>query len=225
MLDQGPRLWVGVVLGLMAVGIYVAGSQVDALWQRMLALGCLVVVGGGAGFSLLDWAAVRWISHWRMVREAESMTPELRNLQVIERMRPEAIQLVLAMMPVVNVLPGANGPSFSLVVGGGSIPYEFIDKFLRMGDGDWLCPIRQFGEGSREREWAQLLTNWMVLMGYAEGPRGMRPARWMDRVGGMTAIGIHEEGKGMQMITEDFVGEYLKRRQEQRRLAAEAEEI
>jgi len=209
---------------MAAIAVYVAGMQVSAEDEGLgiLALGMLAILGAGAIFAWLDWLAYRMMAYWRSQREIDTITAELRNLQVIEHMRPEAIQMVLAMWPMVSIFPGSNGPEFSLEIGGAKIPYVWIDQFLRMGDGEYLCPVRMWSDGSREREWANLLTNWMVMMGFAAEARGMRPARWIERTRGLAAIGILEDGQSVDLITSDFIGDHLERRRKQRELADRA---
>lgn len=198
-------------MGMAAVAVYALGMAVDDAALRMALLGVIAGLGLGAVFSLIDWGIHRLVHYARLAREMETITPELRRLQVLEQMRPEALQLVMWLMPRASVFPGSPGPSLSLALGEVNIPYEFVDQFIEMGDGDWLCSIRTWGEGSSQRDWAMVLTNFFVMSGFAEAARGNRPARWRDKAGALAAIGM-EAWSGNELITEEFIERMLERK-------------
>ena len=91
------------------------------------------------------------------------------------------------------MLAGHPSPIYMLKIGAGVIPFEFIHQFLAMGDRDYLCPVGTWSEGAKQREWSQMLTNHLVMMGFADKANSNKPARWVDYAGAMKWMGLEGE--------------------------------
>ena len=80
-----------------------------------------------------------------------------------------------------------------LIIGDRKIDFDFVDEFLMMGGKDYL---RQSGAGQREATSAldaEALTDYFLRNRYAQPPNGNQPARWIDRIGALTSIGLESE--------------------------------
>ena len=53
-------------------------------------------------------------------------------------------------------------------------------------------PVRRYGEGTNEREWAQVMTNYFTQKNFAEGAAGNHFARWIDYHGAMQSLGLED---------------------------------
>lgn len=196
MLSRSTTLFNALVLGFAAIISWAAGPY---MWGWLQPVWFLVVslLSFAALFALADWTTERAVIHYRSLREAWTITPQLRVLDKYTNMRPELVELLMRETPVVEVLAGEPVPAFSLKLGGDSVPYDFIHLYISNGDDSYLPPVRLWAEGSRQREWAQLLTHHFCLMGFAEEAKGSRSARWIEKERALRWIGLVGGQPGM----------------------------
>lgn len=193
MLDR-PRLWTSIVLAVIAAGLFEWARYVDPFGVKTL---LQVLSGIGIIAALvywLDWLVWSAVARYKQYREALSITEKVRVIQAVAQLNEVQIRLLESGTGVVEVMAGAPNPSYVLRVGSATVPFEFIEQFLDLDDAAYLCPVSTWTEGSKRREWAQLITNHLVLMGFAEIHNGNKAARWVDRPGALKWIGLDRRG-------------------------------
>lgn len=183
------RTW--ILLSIGACMLTILAIRIEAMDIRMFiwsVAGLFYVI---AALDLANWIAYQYSARLRNIREAMAITEHVRILQAVANLNDYQARLLESGSPVVKVLAGYPDPIFVLQVGGGEIPFEFIREFLRLSDDVYLCPVRTWAEGTKQREWAQLLTNHLVIMGFAVEARGNQPAHWIDRTGAVRWMGLN----------------------------------
>jgi hypothetical protein len=189
MLYQPKPVW-PLILALMAAGLFEWARYADPFGAKTLLqvlAGVLFVASLVYGLDWLIWSAV---ARFKQYREALSITEKVRVIQAVAQLNEVQIRLLESGTGVIEVMAGAPNPSYVLRVGGATVPFDFIEQFLDLDDAAYLCPVSTWTEGSKRREWAQLFTNHLVLMGYAELHNGNKAARWVDRAGALKWIGL-----------------------------------
>lgn len=166
--------------GLALLGVRL-GNQEFTFWRGFLILLALVLVFFGF-LQVLDWIAYKTAVRISAMRQAQTITPEIRLLETLSRIRPEqwAFAVDHGIIPVAELLTTTEGVSpFLRVIGGELVPLSFVSDYMnRSADrSPYLLPVRVFSHGSRERDLAQALVNHLVTLGMAEEARGNLPPR------------------------------------------------
>lgn len=156
-----------------------------ATWVLGLALGVAAVIG------MVDWMAGLLTQRLLELRRALSVSERVALLDKISRMDAEQLEFARRYVPRVEMASGDAGPALFLRVIGDAIPMDFVEAFLEGSDEQFLKPVREFGDGSIERRWAEAFTAWCVWMGYAAEAGGNRPARWIARDRALRALGLN----------------------------------
>lgn len=185
-----PKLWKPIVLAVLAGCLVELSRQTDPTGLKTLYQVIAAILFVAALVYGLDWFAWSMLARYKQYREALSITEKVKVIQAISVLNDAQIRLLENGTGVVEVMAGAPDPSYVLRVGGGAIPFDFIEQFLSLDDGDYLCPVSTWTEGSKRREWANLLTNHFVMMGFAHLHNGNKAARWVDRPGALKWIGL-----------------------------------
>jgi hypothetical protein len=193
MLDR-PRLSTAVILAMLAGCMTEASRYSDAAGLKTLIQFFALVLFLASAVKGLDWLWWLIVARFKQVREAMALTEKVKVIQAISLLNDAQIRLLESGTGVIEVMAGAPNPSYVLRVGGATVPFDFIEQFLNLDDGAYLCPVSTWTEGSKRREWAQLLTNHLVLMGYAELHNGNKAARWVNRQAALAWIGLDRKG-------------------------------
>lgn len=207
-MGDDPRLRTPVLLAIMGLSLMAL-----AIYFQQRAPDNLVIVGvvGGVGAVLMGASiasGINWTVHqyWRRDverRRALAVTPTLELVNAVSRLSPDQIGLVgLQNYRAVMELAGADGgPVYMLRTMQGPIPIDFVHRTLQKATPLGLPSIRQYSDGSPEREWARMFAAWCVgearLAIDAEGPYA---ARWLERGGRYKAATM----LGLQLFNEDF---------------------
>lgn len=186
-----PRLSATVVLALGAGLANVLSRQPRAAewvtgWLELATL----VLAIAAGLSLAEWSSDRWVERVRAYRQALAISERAALLERISRMDAVQIEFAKHYTPVIELSAAEDGPVMWLRVAAGTIPMAFIEEFIGASEGNFLCPIRRFAEGTPEREWAERFTSWAIWQGWASEAAGNRPARWVDQARALHAMGL-----------------------------------
>lgn len=185
-----PRLstvaWLAIFTALCFVTARWVGDRSSAGWDLFRLLMVLV----GISFAVLTlFEAANLVAHYGAARyyeiqRASATTERVKLLEAWSRLTPEqAAAFGATSINLAWVISGLDGEviPFVLRVPGGEISVSFLETFIVDSDEEYLIPIRRYGEGTREREYATLLTNTFVGNGWAEPARGNLPARWINK--------------------------------------------
>lgn len=189
--EPRPRdsfFWGAVGFGLLGLLVWL-GDQTEtqraASVQLILMAGCgflgtwAVVMGVG---NFIAWAAMvhAEVAHQR--RETEVLTPVNQALMLASRLTSEQVSIMpdLRFRHEVETVMGMEGATAHFLrTPGGSIPFVWVEEFLRDCGVTWLKPVRNYADGTPGREYATALTEWLIQQGYAVPAAGNRAAMWM----------------------------------------------
>ena len=137
----------------------------------------LRILGLTGSLIVWDWIAERAALNTAMIRDALAITPASKLAQAIADMEPWQADLMRrhAIEIALIVNPDAH-PSYAIHAPNSDVPLEFAAEFLGLTVYPNLCPIRHYSDGSRERTWAQSLTDLIIIHGWAVPAVGNRPA-------------------------------------------------
>ena len=143
--------------------------------------------------SLWDVVAFRANEHLLERNRANAITERVALVQALGKMNVDQLKALDHYIPMVDVISGDAGPIYVLRLPmNEECPMMFVKEFIRSGDDEYLQSIRSYREGTREREYAQMLTSWMTFQGWVSGAAGNRPARWVDKERALRALGMIE---------------------------------
>src|SRR5512139_2097631 len=141
---------------------------------------CVVgaIVTGCAGvFTIFDLLKDLKIEYAMGIANAESITPESALAEAISQLNTEQTAIlsrqIVGGIAIVN--PDAR-PVFAIRTPGEDCPLEFAAEILSRVDGGRLPAIRDYSDGSHEREWLQGLTALLVHHGWARPAVGNQAA-------------------------------------------------
>jgi hypothetical protein len=178
MLEQPPRMITWLFLALIAVFLYwLAGYALETPANILPGLMSLVflITAATCGIDWFLWKVSRRVDQYF---QARAITEKVRLFEQIKGMTPEQIQFMENNSSIVSVIPGTPEPLHMLRLGTIEIPMTFVEEFMRLSTEDQLCPVGSWNEGTRHREYAQLITNRLILIGYATHASGNRSAKW-----------------------------------------------
>lgn len=188
-----PRLGQPILLGLLAILALVLSWQGNGIPEpvRLVAslMGILLLIAAAiATVNLLTYESNQRLAEYR---RAMAISERVALVDKISHLTKDQLGMIDKYIPMVEVISGDAGPVFMLrVFGAENIPYSFVTEFLAQGDINYLAAIRNWAEGSREREWAQHLTEHAIFSGWAVSAAGNRPARWIARNRAIKALGL-----------------------------------
>lgn len=181
-----PKLYEPILLSLMAAFILVLAWRQEK-WPEWLRA-TLVVIGLvfllWAVFTSIDVIVYRANKRLMERRLALARTERVVLIEAIRHLTDQQIGILSQYTPIFELIGGGDhGPLMYLRTMDGNVPVRFIERFLELGGEEYLCPVRQWSEGSREREWAEAFTRFSIAMGWASRGAGPYPAKWisMDR--------------------------------------------
>lgn len=188
-----PRLSTPILLGLLAIlCLAVAWKQDD--WPEWVK-----VALAAAGIFLLLWALITAIdtiqfkanARLKEQRQAMAITERVMVLDKLRQMRPDQLLAMDKYISTIEILAGDAGPIYTVRLPVGSAaPLDFIVELIDAGDEGHLGAVRNYAEGSKERDWAERFTNFAIYNGWAAAAAGPYPARWVDRGKCYHALGL-----------------------------------
>jgi hypothetical protein len=206
-MGNSPRLYTPVMLGILStIGIAAAiGVNLSRPGNFVLpgALGLIGLIFAGGSFATgLNWAFYQYWQRDIEKRRAQAITPMLELVQAVGRLSESQIGLVGLQdyRAVIEIAGSTGGPIYMLRTAGGPIPMEFVEKTLRRSTPLGMPAIRNYPDGSPEREWIRLFTQWCIDMHLAIPANGPYSAQWIERGGRFKAATI----LGAQLYNESF---------------------
>lgn len=191
-----PKLGNAILLGLLAILCLVLAWK-QGEWPEWLKL--FLALAGIFLLIMALWAALNTISFEsnRRLEERQralAITERVALLDKIRQMRPDQIQAMDKYVSTIEIIAGDAGPIYTLrLPSGPAAPLEFIQELIEAGDDQFLGAIRNYSEGSAEREWAERFTGFAIFNGWAAPAAGPYPARWIDKNKCLHALGLEEE--------------------------------
>ena len=159
-------------------------------WVRIV----LVGIGGFmlllAAVTLINWIVSNFNERLLEYHTAMAHTERTAMLDTISHMSAEQVSILNQYVPVVEILAGLPGPVYRLVTPTCTVPQTFIDEFLIRSTDEYLAPIRSWSDGTKEREWAEMITQLWIVMGFARQAAGPHPAAWVQKRDALRSIGI-----------------------------------
>jgi hypothetical protein len=192
MLEQPPRMITWLFLALIAVVLWwLAGYKMETPANILAGLMAFVflITSAVCGLDWFLWKVSRRVDQYHQSR---AVTEKVKIFEQLKQMTPEQIRFLENNSSIVSVIPGTPEPLRMLRLGEVEIPSTFVEQFVRLSNDVDLCPVSSWNEGTRHREYAQLLTNRLILCGFADHAAGPRPARWLDKQGAMKWMGVSE---------------------------------
>ena len=180
-----------MVLMIIAGALFAVSSGLDAADALNTCLYLAAWIAAIAGVvQFAGWLGERIASIQIQLARAAATTERVALLDKISRMTADQLEYAKAYVPVIEVISSSDGPVYLLRVSGGTVPLTFAAQFLGADTGEYLQPLRSFSDGSHERAWADSLTAWAIMQGWAAESQGNRPARWIDRDKALRSIGL-----------------------------------
>ena len=207
-MGEDPRLRTPILLGvfamlLLALAVYIQRGNPGAIVAVGLVGGIGGILLGASLVSGLNWTVHEWWHRDVERRRALAVTPMLELIQAVSRLTPDQIGLVgLQNYRAVMELAGTDtGPVYMLRTFNGPVPLTFVHSTILKSTPLGLPAIRQYADGTPEREWARMFARWCVDEAHlaidAEGPYA---ARWIERGGRWKAANM----LGLQLFNQDF---------------------
>jgi hypothetical protein len=153
------------------------------------------------GIFLLLWALITAVdtiqfkanARLKEQRQAMAITERVAVLEKIRQMRPEQIAALDKYISTIEIIAGDAGPIYTVRLPVGSAaPLSFIEELIERGDAEHLGAVRNYSEGSAERDWAERFTGFCIFNGWAAPAAGPYPARWVDKAKCLHALGLEE---------------------------------
>lgn len=202
-----PKLSTPVCLGILSTICFSI-----AIWVNLSRPGDFVLPGafgliglifaGGSVATGINWAIYQWWQRDIEKRRAQAITPMLELVQAVGRLTESQIGVVGLQdyRAVIEIAGAGSGPIYMLRTAGGVIPMEFVERTLRKATPLGLPAVRNYPDGSPEREWIRLFTQWCIDMHLAIPANGPYSAQWIERGGRFKAATI----LGVQLYNESF---------------------
>ena len=180
-----------VVWMLVSVAVYV---NFGPEWIFIIALILIEFIWiTAAGVSWLYWMWYEYTERDIERRRAQSITPMLEIVNAVQRLTREQLNIVQAQgyHAMIGVLATKNGPVTFLATPLGNIPMTIVEKELRLTGLLRFPPIRDYSDGSPEREWRRIFQSWACSeVGLAMPADGPKPAMWIDKNSRAIAAGM-----------------------------------
>lgn len=152
-----------------------------------------------SGSFAINWLVRETIARWGEWKKAnnteyQTITADTQRLTAAGKLTTEQISALNNASVRHILVPGAKDARSKRYIEllDRRIDEEFVYTFFAAGVGDYLPPIRTWGDGSRERLDADALTGYFIEQHYAEPAKGPKPARWVNRPGAIVKIEVDE---------------------------------
>ena len=187
-MNDYPRLGTPIILLIVAVILLLIAKDASKLpdWLRFGVATVGVIFAFAGVLSGVNWLTYNVTARAEEMQRARALTPEIqladRRLLLVEKiasMPQDRIATLAAFaMPIVEFVGGSIGPIPMMRVGEGSVPMWFVSKFWTMSTDEYLVPVRTWNSETKERQWAEALTNYLCNFGLALPAAGNNPAKW-----------------------------------------------
>ena len=191
-----PGLFTPILLALLAVlSLSLAWKQERfPEWLRVFLMLAGLILLVMATFAVIDLLADRYATYQSRMYAAQARTEAVLKLEAFARLTSEQATFFMASAAnILMVMDNGLATEFVFRWMNQEIPFTFVEAFIDAGGSDYLCPVRNYPEGTNEREWARVLTGFFTQKGLAEEAKGPHPAKWLDYNGALVSLGMAEE--------------------------------
>lgn len=189
-----PKLGTPILLGIAgAFCLYAAWVEI---WPReagafLLLLRALLVIAGLWLFGMALIAGINLIAYdagrrWAEINRARATSERVRLVETVSRMTPEQLAFIgKAKASTLEFMIGFQGDEFDVMpmelrTEWGNVPVDFIRQFVDNSIDGYTPPIRTWGEGTRERGFAETLVTLFTSYGWLSPAMGNRSAEWTN---------------------------------------------
>jgi hypothetical protein len=218
-LERAPVLITPITLGIVAAVMIIIGYDMDHGPLSTILAVTGVILTGSAVVLFVDWIWHRAGHHYRAIQDLRARTAQVRIMELVNQMTPEQIAYANSLQFVIKLLPGEPAPVvYALQIGDVSVPIDFVRYFISMSDDVYLPPIRQWQDGSLNRQYAVYLTNHLISLGYANPAAGNHAATWIDKARALRSMGLlPPEEQVNELVTLDYISRLQARRSREQR--------
>lgn len=168
------------VLALLLASLFgvIAWRSTNPGIQMLSAAICMVFTL--AGFLITwDWLAERVSERTAAIRDALAITPASKLAEAIANLEPWQMDALRRYAVEIDSIISPDAyPSYTIRAPHDQrVPLEFAAEFMELTEYPQLPAIRRWSDGSRERAWAQGLTDLLVMHGWATQAVGNQSAR------------------------------------------------
>jgi hypothetical protein len=189
-----PKLGTPIILGVIgSFCLYLAWVEIWpreagmflAVLRALLVIAGLWMIGAAfiAGINLVAYDTGRRMSE---IYRARALTERVRLVETVSRMTPEQLAFIgKAQKSTLEFVIGWQGDTFDVMpmelrTQWGNIPVDFIRQFVDQSVDGYTPPIRTWGEGTRERGFAEALVALFTSYGWINPAMGNRSAEWLN---------------------------------------------
>ena len=185
-------MWLSILSVIwMSAGVLIYIELPDE-WLINLALvliQIILVVSAG-----VQWVYYLWYQHSILetyARQAAAITPLTEAASAIARLSPEQLEFLGAngYYATIGIAATESGPAKVFLTPFGNMPWEAAVKELRSSTYLGLRAIRETSDGSPERAWRKMFTEYCIYLGLAMRAEGKYSARWTDKTSRETMAG------------------------------------
>ena len=199
MTRKPPPLWKPLAFFTSAGLLWIVSGYTQPRLLTSIVYLFMFAACGGLIFSGLDYLTYTTARRWNDFADIKNgsyskiLELEVFKLRALAALNSDQIAALGHYLATIETIPGIGMiPIQYLIVGDRKIDFEFVDEFLLAGNKEHLAPCRRWSEGSNKRLDADALTAFFVANQFAAPAVGNTSARWLDRAGGLSAIGLEE---------------------------------
>jgi hypothetical protein len=183
--DFGPHLSSVILYTVLAVAAY-SLEDVATGWLESFFWLIKYPLAACAFLTLCDWTFHRSLNYMERAANARSITRASRLATEIARLDATRLELMRASLGI--EADAIEEGKHTTTIGGVEIPDSWLVKYFETAQGFKLKPVREYAEGSRDRLYAQTVSNFLVARGAAVEASGNQPVRiknWNDAMGAL----------------------------------------
>ena len=166
-----------VLCFLLAALAGVIAWQVKVTAVQVFAALVSMTLGITGALLTWDWLAGRVADNTAAIRAAMAITPASKLAEAMANLEEWQVDgLRRFAITTVGIVNPDDTPAWVIRAPNSDVPLDFAAEYLALTVYPHLCPVRHYSEGSRERAWAQALTDLCVIHGWASPAVGNRSA-------------------------------------------------
>ena len=149
-------------------------------WVKLFLMLAAIILFLFAIFAVIDIINEREVNRSVRLYAAEARTESVLRLEALGRIDPTTLEWAMQNAP--NILMILNNDGIAEYLWRWQtqeVPFWSIEEFFAKSNDTYLCPIGSYPEG-RKREYARIITDFLVQMGKADPSEGRYSAKWKD---------------------------------------------
>lgn len=177
-----PYVLTLLVIAAIAVIVRLYPQFADDTALVIIAVLLLAAMTGGAVMAWINWTWANINDRILETRRAQAVTPITEAAAHVSRLSDEQLEFLKlsGYYETIGLFDTDTGLQKALMTQRGAIPWGVVERELRASTMIGLRAIREYSEGSADREWRRLFTEHCINRGYALKADGPYAARWID---------------------------------------------